>query len=51
MTFFALLQYVDDILNIIRAIPEHASNLKTVLDAFSATTGFAINFHKSTSSQ
>jgi hypothetical protein len=42
-----VLQYVDDTLIIVRAIPEHVANLKAVLDAF-ATTGLVINFHKST---
>jgi hypothetical protein len=43
-----VLQYADDTLIIIRAIPEHVSNLKRVLDEFSAATGLSINFHKST---
>jgi hypothetical protein len=41
-----ILQYVDDTLIIIRAIPHHVTNLKRALDAFA--TGLTINFHKST---
>jgi hypothetical protein len=43
-----VLQYADDTLIIIRAVPEHVANLKNVLDSFSAATGLVINFHKST---
>jgi hypothetical protein len=43
-----VLQYADDTLIIIRAIPEHVVNLKKVLDDFSTATGLTINFHKST---
>jgi hypothetical protein len=43
-----VLQYANDTLIIIRAIPEHVANLKAVLDSFSAATGLVINFHKST---
>ncbi|KAK1685871.1 hypothetical protein QYE76_046719 [Lolium multiflorum] len=43
-----VLQYADDTLIIIRAIPEHVANLKRILDEFSAATGLTINFHRST---
>lgn len=43
-----ILQYADDTLIIIRAIPQHVTNLKNILDSFTAATGLAINFHKST---
>jgi hypothetical protein len=43
-----VLQYADDTLIIIRAVPGHVENLKKVLDDFSAATGLTINFHKST---
>jgi hypothetical protein len=41
-----VLQYADDTLIILCAIPEHVANLKKVLDDFSAATGLVINFHK-----
>jgi hypothetical protein len=43
-----VLQYADDALIIIRAIPGHVATLKALLDNFSAATGLTINFHKST---
>jgi hypothetical protein len=42
-----ILQYADDNLSIILATPRHVTNLKNLLDAFSAATGLDINFHKS----
>jgi hypothetical protein len=43
-----ILQYADDTLIIIRAVPHHVTHLKLLLDDFSDATRLAINFHKST---
>jgi hypothetical protein len=46
-----VLQYTDDTLIIIRAIPEHVANLKAVLDSFSAATRAPSSLLKLTSNQ
>ncbi|KAK1660776.1 hypothetical protein QYE76_048935 [Lolium multiflorum] len=44
---YHVIQYADDTLIVIRAIPQHVVNLKKILDDFSVATGLTINFHKS----
>ena len=43
-----VLQYADDTLIVLRADSDSAGTLKGVLDSFSAATGLAINYNKST---
>ncbi|KAK1678260.1 hypothetical protein QYE76_039108 [Lolium multiflorum] len=43
-----VLQYADDTLIILRAVPGAADRLKGILDNFAAATGLVINFTKST---
>jgi hypothetical protein len=44
-----VIQYANDTLIIIQGCPDQATLLKEILDAFSASTGLTINYHKSTS--
>jgi hypothetical protein len=43
-----VIQYADDMLILIQGCPDRARILKEFFDAFSVSTGIAINFNKST---